>query len=71
MNDKKPIIIPPVSSFGNTLEIQDRKIKAAVFIPNKSNYANLSSIASAIRQFKFLYIVGLQMKKDSKEEVIG
>lgn len=58
MNNKKPIIIPPLSSFGNTLGIQDRKIKAALFIPNKSNYANLSSLESTLNQLKFLNIVG-------------
>lgn len=58
MNNKQMIVIPPLSSFGNTLGIQDRKIKGAVFVPNKSNYANLSSLESTLNQLKFLDIVG-------------
>lgn len=57
MNNIKPIIIPPLCSFGNTLGIQDRKVKGAVFLPNKSNYANLSSLESTLNQLKFLDIV--------------
>jgi len=52
------IVIPRLSSFGNTLGIQDRKIKGAVFVPNKSNYANLFSLESTLNQLKFLNIVG-------------
>ncbi len=58
MYSKRMIVIPSLSSFGNILGIQDRKIKGAVFIPNKSNYPNLSSIESALSQLKFLDIVG-------------
>lgn len=58
MNNKKITIIPPLSSFENTLGIQGRKIKGAVFIPNISNYDNLSSLKSTFNQLKFLDIVG-------------
>lgn len=40
------------------LFLQKRKIKGAVFIPNKSNYPNLSSLASTLSQIKFLDFVG-------------
>lgn len=58
MNNKKITITPPLSSFENTLGIQGRKIKGAVFIPNISNYSNLSSLKSTLNQLKFLDIVG-------------
>lgn len=58
MNNKKLIIIPPLSSFENTLEIQDRKIKGVLFIPNKSKYIHLYSLESSLRQLKFLDLVG-------------
>lgn len=58
MNNKKMIVIPPLSSFENTLEIKDRKIKAAVFIPNKSNNPNLHSLESTLGRLRFLDIVG-------------
>jgi len=58
MNNKKMIVIPPLSSFGNILGIHNRKIKGAVFIPNKSNYSNLSSLESSLRQIKFLDLIG-------------
>lgn len=48
MNNKKMIVIPPLSSFGNALGIYNRKIKGAVIIPNKSNYPNLSSLESSL-----------------------
>ncbi len=44
MNNKKITIIPPLSCFENTLRIQCRKIKGAVFIPNISNNPNLHSL---------------------------
>lgn len=58
MNNKKITIIPPLSSFENTIGIQGRKIKGAIFVPNKSNYVNLSSLESTLNQLKFLDIVG-------------
>lgn len=58
MNNKKMIVIPPLSSFGNALGIHNRKIKGAVFIPNKSNYQNISSLESSLSQIKFLDLVG-------------
>lgn len=58
MNNKKMIVIPPLSSFGNALGIHNRKIKGAVFIPNKSNYQNIFSLESSLSQIKFLYLIG-------------
>jgi hypothetical protein len=51
------IAIPLLSSFGNTLGIHNRKIKGAVFIPNKSNYQNLFSLESSLRQINFLDLI--------------
>jgi hypothetical protein len=58
MSNKKMIIIPSLSSFGNTLGIHGRKIRAAVFMPNKINYPDLSLLESSLYQLKFLEIVG-------------
>jgi len=58
MDNKNLIIIPSLSSFENTLGIYDRKIKGAVFIPNKSKYINLYYLQSALRQLKFLDLFG-------------
>lgn len=58
MDNENLIIIPSLSSFENTLGIYDRKIKGAVFIPNKSKYINLYNLQSALRQLKFLNLFG-------------
>ncbi|AMJ41575.1 hypothetical protein [Anaerotignum propionicum] len=58
MDNENLIIIPSLSSFENTLGIYDRKIKGAVFIPNKSKYINLYSLQSALRQLIFLDLFG-------------
>ena len=58
MDNKNLIIIPSLSSFENTLGIYDRKIKGALFIPNKSKYINLYSLQSALRQLIFLDLFG-------------
>lgn len=58
LSKNKWLSFPPLSSFGNTLGTQDRRIKGAVFIPYKSNYANLSSLESTLNQLKFLDFVG-------------
>jgi hypothetical protein len=52
VNNKKLIIIPPLSSFENTLGIKDRKIKGEIFILNKSEHINLYSLESSLRQLK-------------------
>ncbi len=57
MNNKKITITPPLSSFDNTLGIQGRKIKGAVFIPNISNNPNLNSLESILGRLRFLDIV--------------
>lgn len=57
MNNKKITIIPPLSRFENTLRIQGRKIKGAVFIPNISNNPNLHSLESILGRLRFLDIV--------------
>lgn len=56
--NKNLIIIPSLSSFENTLGVYDRKIKGAVFIPNKSKHINLYFLQSALTQLKFLDMVG-------------
>lgn len=58
MNNKKVIIIPSLSKFENVLGIYNREIKGAVFIPNKTNYQNLSSLESTLSQLRYLKIVG-------------
>lgn len=58
MSNKKMIIIPSLSGFRNALRIHNRKIKGAVFIPNKSNYQNLFSLESSLRQINFLDLIG-------------
>jgi len=64
MNNKKMIVILSLSSFRNTLGIQDRKIKAVDFIPNKSNYAKLSYLEATINQLKLLIsLICIQMKR--------
>lgn len=69
MNNKEMIVIPPLSSFRNTLGIQGRKIKGAVFIPNKSNYTNLSSLESSLSQLKFLDFIGWLTNEKVTSEV--
>ncbi len=56
--EKNLIIIPSLSSFENTLGIYDRKMKGALFIPNKSKYINLYSLQSTLRQLEFLDLFG-------------
>jgi len=57
MNNKKITIIPPLSRFENTLRIQGRKIKGAVFIPNISNNPDLHSLESILGRLRLLNIV--------------
>lgn len=57
MNNKKITIIPPLSSFENTLGIQGKKIKGGVFIPNISNNPYLHSLESILGRLRFLTIV--------------
>ncbi len=54
---KNMFVIPPSSSFEKILDIQDSRIKKAVFIPNRSSYPNLTSLESILRQLKFSNIV--------------
>lgn len=57
MNNKIITIIPPLSSFENTLGIQGKKIKGAVFFPNISNNPNVHSLESILGRLRFLNIV--------------
>lgn len=58
MNNKKMIVIPVLSKFENSLGIHVRKIKAAVFLPNKPDRTNVSLLESALWQLKYFEIVG-------------
>ncbi len=52
------VVIPLLSSFENILWIHNRKIKGAVFIHNRSNYQNISSLESSLSQITFIDLVG-------------
>ena len=57
MNNKKMIVIPTLSKFENSLGIYGRKIKAAIFIPNKTERLNSSLLESSLCRLRFLDIV--------------
>lgn len=58
MNNKKMIVIPELSKFEYSLRILGRKIKAAIFIPNKTDHLNSSLLESSLCRLRFLDIVG-------------
>lgn len=58
MNNKKMIVIPALSKFENSLRIHGRKIKAAIFIPNKTDHLNSFLLQSSLCRLKFLDIIG-------------
>lgn len=58
MSNKKTIVIPPVFGLGNALGIRNRKIKAAVFVPNRNYYPNLFLLESSLFRLNFLDIIG-------------
>lgn len=47
MINKKMIIIPPLSGFRNALGIHDRKVKVAVFVPDRNCYPDLSLLETS------------------------
>ena len=52
------IVIPALSKFENSLRIHGRKIKAAIFIPNKTDPMNSFLLQSSLCRLRFLDIVG-------------
>ena len=58
MNSKKMIVIPALSKFENSLGLHCNKIKAAIFIPNKTNHLNSFLLQSSLYRLKFLDIIG-------------
>ena len=58
MNNKKMIVIPALSKFENSLGIHGGKIKAAIFIPNKTDHQKLLLLQSSLCRLKFLDIIG-------------
>lgn len=58
MNNKKMIVIPALSKFENSLRIHGRKIKAAIFLPNKTDHLNSFLLQSSLCRLKFLDIIG-------------
>ena len=58
MNNKKVFVIPALSKLENRVGISGRKIKAAVFIPNRNDNPNSSLLESALYQLRYLDIIG-------------
>ncbi len=58
MSNKKMIVMPPLFVFEKILEIKDRKVKATIFIPDKSNNSDTHYIEVALGRMKFFDIVG-------------
>lgn len=48
MNNKKMIVIPALSKFESRLGIHGRKMRVGVFIPNRNDNPNASSLESAL-----------------------
>ena len=51
------IVIPALSKFENSLRIHGRKINAAIFIQNRTDYLNSFLLQSSLCRLRFLDIV--------------
>jgi hypothetical protein len=71
MNNRKMIVIPALSKFENSLRIHGRKIKAAIFIPNKTVHLNSFLLQSSLCRLKFLDIIGQYNEKGFQRGVNG